>query len=44
MGVSLNMCVNTVTYIHTTKTILKDIKISSKGGYILKENGSNVRR
>ena len=32
------------TYIHTTKTILKDIKISSKGGYVLKEHGSNVGR
>ena len=44
VGVSLNRCVHTVTYIHTTKTVLKDIKISSKGGYVLKENGSNVGR
>ena len=38
------MYIHLHTYIHITKTILKDIKISSKGGYVLKENGSNVGR
>ena len=28
--------------IHITKTILKGIKISSKGGYVLKDTASNV--